>query len=267
MIDERTAGGEGEATAARRRTKIVATLGPASRDERVLVQLLVAGMDVARINLSHGTTDEHADAIAAVRRGAARRGAPLAILIDLPGPKLRLGDLPQPLAVRAGETVVLGPPPAAQLPVNFPELLPHFTAGELVLIDDGAVALRVSAVSPSAVTLEVLNDGIIESRKGVNLPDTRLPIGALTAADRELLAWGLGQDVDYVALSFVRSADDVRELKELIAAAGGDQLVIAKIEKKEALAVHDEIIAVADAVMVARGDLGVEIDPAMVPIW
>jgi pyruvate kinase len=267
VSDERTTGGEGEATATRRRTKIVATLGPASRDERVLGQLLEAGMDVARINLSHGTTDEHADAIAAVRRGAARRGAPLANHIDHTGPKLRLGDLPQPLAVRAGETVVLGPPPAAQLPVNFPELLPHFTAGELVLIDDGAVALRVSAVSPSAVTLEVLNDGIIESRKGVNLPDTRLPIGALTAADRELLAWGLRQDVDYVALSFVRSADDVRELKDLIAAAGGDQLVIAKIEKKEALAVHDEIIAVADAVMVARGDLGVEIDPAMVPIW
>ena len=136
-----------------------------------------------------------------------------------------------------------------------------------MLIDDGAVGLRVRAVSPSAVTLEVLNDGTIESRKGVNLPDTHLPIGALTAADRELLAWGMGQDVDYVALSFVRRADDVRELKELIAAAGGDQLVVAKIEKKEALAAHDEIIAAADAVMVARGDLGVEIDPATVPIW
>ena len=136
-----------------------------------------------------------------------------------------------------------------------------------MLIDDGAVALRVRTVSPSAVTLEVLNDGTIESRKGVNLPDTHLPIGAVTAADRELLAWGMGQDVDYVALSFVRRADDVRELKELIAAAGGDQLVVAKIEKKEALAAHDEIIAAADAVMVARGDLGVEIDPATVPIW
>jgi pyruvate kinase len=129
------------------------------------------------------------------------------------------------------------------------------------------VAFRVIAVTAHKVTLEALNDGVVESRKGVNLPDTRLPIGALTARDHELLAWGLGQDVDYVALSFVRSAADVRELKELIAVAGGDQLVIAKIEKKEALAEYVEIIAAADAVMVARGDLGVEIDPAMVPIW
>ncbi|HET6496264.1 MAG TPA: pyruvate kinase, partial [Thermoleophilia bacterium] len=140
-------------------------------------------------------------------------------------------------------------------------------AGELVLIDDGAIALRVRSVSGPTVTLEVLNDGVIESRKGVNLPDTHLPITALTTADRELLAWGLSQDIDYVALSFVRSAADVRELKELIAAAGGEQLVVAKIEKKEALAAHEEIIAAADAVMVARGDLGVEIAPALVPIW
>jgi pyruvate kinase len=251
----------------RRRTKIVATLGPASRDEHVLEELLEAGMDAARINLSHGSTAEHAESIAAVRRAAVDRAAPLAILIDLPGPKLRLGDLARPIEVKAGEAVVLGTSAAAELPVNFPELLPHFTPGELVLIDDGAVALRVSAVTPSAVALEVLNDGTIESRKGVNLPDTRLPIGALTTADRELLAWGLRQDVDYVALSFVRSADDVRELKELIAAAGGDQLVIAKIEKKEALAAYEEIIAASDAVMVARGDLGVEIDPAAVPVW
>ena len=244
-------------------------------------------MDVARINLSHGTTAEHATSIAAVRRAAVELGAPLAVLVDLPGPKLRLADLPRPLEVKAGDTVVLGASPQADLPVNFPELLSHFRPDELVLIDDGAVELRVTEVSPSAgvspaaspstvtsptvtpptVTLEVLNDGVIESRKGVNLPDTNLPIGALTAADRDLLSWSLGQDVDYVALSFVRCADDVRELKDLIAAAGGDQLVVAKIEKKEALAAHEEIIAVADAVMVARGDLGVEIDPAMVPIW
>jgi pyruvate kinase len=266
-VHDETATTQPAATQGRRRTKIVATLGPASHDERVLALLLKAGMDVARINLSHGNTAEHAASIAAVRRAAVERGAPLAVLVDLPGPKLRLADLPRPLDVKAGDTVVLGPPPSAQLPVNFPELLPHFTPGELVLIDDGAVELRVRTVAPPTVTLEVLNDGVIESRKGVNLPDTHLPIGALTAADRELLSWSLRQDVDYVALSFVRGADDVRELKELIAAAGGDQLVVAKIEKKEALTAYEEIIAAADAVMVARGDLGVEIDPAMVPIW
>ena len=255
------------AAATRRKTKIVATLGSASRDERVLKLLLEAGMDVARINLAHGSTAEHAASIAAVRRAAAGGGAPLAVVIDLPGPKFRLGDLPRPLQVRTSDTVVFGATPAAQLPVSFPELLPLFAPGERVLIDGGAVALRVSAVTASTVSLEVLNDGTIESRKVVNLPDTHLPDSVLTTADRELLDWGVRQDVDYVALSFVRGAADVLELKELIAAAGGDQLVIAKIEKKEALTAHEEIIAAADAVMVARGDLGVEIDPAMVPIW
>jgi pyruvate kinase len=125
----------------------------------------------------------------------------------------------------------------------------------------------VGIVTPPTVVLEALNDGVIEAHKGVNLPDTQLPISALTDADRDFLDWGLRQDVDFVALSFVRSADDVRELKELIASAGGDQLVVAKIEKKDALAAHEEIIAAADAVMVARGDLGVEIDPSQVPIW
>jgi len=162
---------------------------------------------------------------------------------------------------------VLGVSAGAALPVNFPEHLRHFRAGELVLVDDGAVALQVVEAAHDRVVLEAMNDGVIESGKGVNLPDTRLPISALTEADRGLLAWGTDQDVDYVALSFVRSAGDIRALKELIAAAGGDQLVVAKIEKKEALAVYEEIVAAADAVMVARGDLGVEIDPATVPIW
>jgi pyruvate kinase len=255
------------AAASRRKTKIVATLGAASRDEGVVRQLLEAGMDVARINLGHGSTAEHAASIAAARRAAAGSDTPLAVIIDLPGPKFRLGDLPRRLEVRAGDSVAFGPTAAAQLPVSFPELLPLFAVGERVLIDGGAVALRVSDVTPQSVTLEVLNDGTIESRKVVNLPDTRLPASILTSADRELLDWGVRQDVDYVALSFVRGAADVLELKELIAAAGGDQLVIAKIEKKEALAAHEEIIAAADAVMVARGDLGVEVDPALVPIW
>ena len=250
-----------------RRTKIVATLGPATEEAATLARLVEAGMDVARINLSHGGRAEHERSIAAVRAAAAAHGAPLAVLVDLPGPKLRLGELAHPVDVRQGETLELGASRGACLPVNFPELLAHFEPGELVLVDDGAVAFRVRAVTPPTVVLEALNDGRVGSRKGVNLPDTRLPISALTNADRDHLAWALRQDVDYVALSFVRSAADVRELRGLITDAGGDQLVVAKIEKKEALAAYEEIIAAADAVMVARGDLGVEIDPAMVPVW
>jgi pyruvate kinase len=261
------AGGERTGGGALRRTKIVATLGPATSGPRAVAALVDAGMDVARINLSHGSRREHEAAVDAVRLAAARRGVPVAVLLDLPGPKLRLGDLDEPLVVRRGQVLSMGDGEASDVPVNFPGLLPHFQAGELVLVDDGAVALRVRAVSPTSVSLEALDDGVLESRKGVNVPDSALPIGALTDADREFVAWGVAQGADYFALSFVRSGGDVVELKELIAAHGGDQLVVAKIEKKEALAAHDEIIAVADAVMVARGDLGVEIDPADVPIW
>jgi pyruvate kinase len=250
-----------------RSTKIVATLGPASRDASVIERLIAAGLDVARINLTHGAIDEHAGTISAVRARAAAVGAPVAVLIDLPGPKLRLGDLARPVTVRAGQTLELGTRGTRRLPVNFPDLLTHLAEGERILVDDGAVAFRVTAVHAGAVTLEALNDGVVDSRKGVNLPDTHLPAGALTRADRDLVSWGLRQDIDFVALSFVGSAGDVYELKDIIGAAGGDQLVVAKIERKEALAHYEEIIAAADAVMVARGDLGVEIDPAMVPVW
>ena len=225
-----------------RRTKIVATLGPATSGPRAVAALIEAGMDVARINLSHGSRREHEAAIDDVRAAAGLRGTAVAVLLDLPGPKLRLGDLDEPLSVHRGQVLRMGEGAGADVPVNFPGLLTHFRAGELVLVDDGAMALRVRAVSPSSVSLEALDDGVLRSRKGVNVPDTRLPIGALTDADRELVAWGLTQDADYFALSFVRSGDDVTELKDLIAAGGGDQLVVAKIEKKEALAAHEEII-------------------------
>ncbi len=250
-----------------RRTKIVATLGPATRGLHAVAELVDAGMDVARLNLSHGTRRDHEASLEDVRSAAGRRGVPVAVLVDLPGPKLRLGDLPAPLQVRRGQVVPVGAGSDTHASVNYPDLLGHFRSGDLVLVDDGAVAFRVCAVSARSVALEALDDGVLESRKGINAPDTRLPITALTEADRASVAWGVEQGVDYFALSFVRSAGDVRELKDLIAAEGGDQLVVAKIEKKEALAAHQEIVAEADAVMVARGDLGVEIDPGDVPIW
>ena len=255
--------------AMRRRTKIVATLGPASWDEATIDRLIEAGADVVRINLSHGERHEHVRTIAGVRTVSARRGVPVAIMIDLPGPKLRLGHLSQPVELVAGERVEFGE--GASLPLSDPSLLAHLLPGQQVLINDGAIALvaeslATAGTSPRAV-LRVVDGGVVTSRKGVNLPDTVLDVPTLTAEDEDHLAFGLAQDVDFVAQSFVRGAPDVLRLKELIDAAGGDQMVVAKIEKREALAAIDDILQVADAVMVARGDLGVEIPQAEVPIW
>ncbi|MEE4275067.1 MAG: pyruvate kinase [Thermoleophilia bacterium] len=253
-----------------RRTKIVATLGPATADDVTVEALVRSGMNVARINLSHGTAEEHAALLATVRRVAARLDAAVGVLADLPGPKLRVGDLAEPVAVAAGDRVTLGD--GADLPANFPELLRHFAAGQRVLVDDGAVALRVAAVEHTGgaharVVLEAQNAGVIEARKGVNLPDTPLPIPAFTAEDEGHLRRVIELGVDFVAESFVRSAADVELLKRRIAELGGDQLVVAKIEKREALLALDDIVATADALMIARGDLGVEIPPAEVPVW
>ena len=256
--------------ARQRRTKIVATLGPATADEATIEALVRAGMNVARVNLSHGTPEEHAAAIAAVRSVADRLDVPVGVMADLPGPKLRVGDLARPVVVAAGDRVTLGA--EADLPVNFPELLRHFGEGQRILVDDGAVALRVTVVEGATrdgarVVLAAQNAGVIEAHKGVNLPDTPLPIPAFTAEDDEHLQRVVRIGVDFVAESFVRSAADVELLKRRIAELGGDQLVVAKIEKRDALTALDEIVAAADALMIARGDLGVEIPTAEVPVW
>jgi pyruvate kinase len=253
-----------------RRTKIVATLGPASRDEDVLERLIAAGADVVRLNLSHGERREHAQTIARVRAVSDRLGVTVGVMIDLPGPKLRLGDLPGPLELKLGERVLVGA--GTTLPLNYPELLGHLREGQRVLLDDGAIALLVLGVESAGASslravLRVVSGGIVTSRNGVNLPDTVLPVPALTAVDEAWVAFGLAHDVDFVAQSFVRRAADVLCLRELIAAGGGDQMVVAKIERREALAELGDIVEAADAIMVARGDLGAEIESAEVPIW
>ncbi len=236
----------------------------------MIARLIAAGADVVRLNLAHGERGEHAQTIARVRAVSSRLGVPIGVMIDLPGPKLRLGDLPCPLELTRDERVAMGAGTA--LPLSQPEFLDHLRVGQRVLLDDGAVALLVLAIesagpSQSRAVLQVVNGGTVTSRKGVNLPDTALPVPALTAVDEDCLAFGLAHDVDFVAQSFVRRAADVVRLKELIAAGGGDQMVVAKIEKREALAAIGAIVEAADAVMVARGDLGVEIPPEEVPIW
>lgn len=252
-----------------RRTKIVATIGPASSTPEALARLVAAGIDAARLNFSHGTHENHAERARLVREAQAAAGRPLALIADLQGPKLRVGELPAPVTLARGDTVVLAGEDAARagdLPISPSVLGTVLEPGTNVLIDDGHVRLRVEEVERGRARCTVLAGGEVDSHKGVNLPGVTLPIPSLTQKDLEDLHFALGLGVDFVALSFVRSGADVRALRELIEAAGSHAHVIAKIEKADAVAALDEILGEAHAVMVARGDLGVEIGAAEVPL-
>jgi pyruvate kinase len=252
-----------------RRTKIVATLGPASDSPEMLRALARAGMNAARLNLSHGTHEEHAERAARVRAAEADVGHPVALIADLQGPKLRVGDLEEPIVLRQGEDVTVCAEEAAtngELPVAPAVIGDVLKPGHDVLIDDGLVRLRVGDVAEGRARCEVIVGGIVSSHKGVNLPGVPLPIPSLTRKDTADLQFALDLGVDFVALSFVRSAADVRDLRALIEQSGSHAHVIAKIEKAEAIDVLDDVLTETDAVMVARGDLGVEIGPALVPL-
>jgi pyruvate kinase len=252
-----------------RRTKIVATIGPASSDERVLAKLIAAGMDGARLNFSHGTHDDHARSARLVREAQAAAGRPIALIADLQGPKLRIGDLPEPVDLEVGETIVLAGPDVARendLPVAPPVLSSVIRPDQDVLVDDGQVRLRVVTVDDGRILCRVITAGCIEPHKGVNVPGLALPVPSLTEKDLDDLEFALGLGVDYVALSFVRSRADVAALRARIEAAGSEAWVIAKIELKEAVTALDDILDESDAVMIARGDLGVEVGPAEVPL-
>ena len=257
------------AGAARRRTKIVATIGPASEDRDTLRALVDAGMDGARLNFSHGTPDDHARRNALLRELQEEVRRPLTVIADLQGPKLRVGKLPEPVVLeRGGEVTLAGGDQASDgvLTVSPAVIGDVLRAGHEVLIDDGLIRLMVEEVEQGRVRCQVLVGGMVTSHKGVNLPGVPLPIPSLTRKDIGDLAFALAMDVDFVALSFVRSAADVRDLRKLIDDAGSSARVIAKIEKAEAVDVLDELLEATDGVMVARGDLGVEIGPAAVPL-
>jgi pyruvate kinase len=252
-----------------RRTKIVCTIGPASSTPEQIDRLVAAGMDAGRLNFSHGSHDQHAERAQLVRDAQKRAGRPLSLIADLQGPKLRIGDLAAPLTVAAGEEVIVsgaanGRP--GDLPISPPVLPEILQPGHEVLIDDGLVRLQVAEVAEGRARCTVEVGGRIESHKGVNVPGVSVPIPSLTDKDISDLEFALGLGVDWVALSFVRSADDIRGLREVIQSAGADTLIIAKIEKAEALEELEAIVSASDAVMVARGDLGVEIGPTAVPL-
>ena len=252
------------------RTKVVATLGPASSSREVLAGMVQAGLDVVRLNFSHGERADHLARFELVRSVAAELQRNLAILVDLQGPKIRVGVVDDDgVRVDRGREVVLvaGTERAAEpeIPVVYPDLAADVRQGDQILLDDGAIDLRVREVEGERVRCQVERGGVVRSRKGVNLPGVAVSAASLTAKDRADVATAVEAGADYVALSFVRKPDDVAEAKQAIADHGGDIPVVAKLERPEAIDCLDEILEVADAVMVARGDLGVELAPEKVP--
>ncbi len=248
------------------RTKIVCTLGPASNTPDKIRDLIQSGLDVARINFSHGTHEQHARVIADVRRVSAELGRAVAILGDLQGPRIRIGVLSAPQELLEGEELVLAPEEEAtdgQVPVTYPMLADDVTPGKRILINDGLIEVAVIAIEGRTVRCRVLHGGTLSSNKGMNLPGVHVSAPSLTEKDRADLAFAVEHDLDAVALSFVRVARDIEELRALVPA---HMLLVAKIEKDIALQNIEEILRASDAVMVARGDLGVELPFEEVPI-
>ena len=255
-----------------RHSKIVCTIGPASRSPRIIERLLHAGMDVARLNFSHGSHANHAESIAILRAAATHIHKPIAILADLQGPKIRTGALAggAPVVLRAGQKFVITTArvlgDSTRVSTVFKALPREVHRGDRILLSDGLIELRVRQVRGREVICEVVNGGALGEHKGINLPGVKLRVPALTPKDREDLLFALKHGANYIAVSFVRRPEDVVLAKTLVRRAGKDTPVIAKLEKPEAIENLDAILRVADGVMVARGDLGVEMNPERVPV-
>ena len=249
-----------------RRTKIVATLGPATGADEPIAALIDAGVNVVRVNASHGTAEVRGRWIAAVRRLAEARGVPVAVLVDLQGPRIRVGALKAPRELIAGQEIVFAPDGEArkdELPTTYAELAQDARVGARILLNDGLLAVEVTRVEPPRVWARVVDGGTLTAHKGMNLPGLQVSAPALTEKDREDVADAVQWGADYLALSFVRRAEDMAELRSLVPPA---VKLVAKIEKATALDNLEKIVAVSDAVMVARGDLGVEMPFEQVPL-
>ncbi len=242
------------------RTKIVCTIGPSVSSYEKILELIDAGMNVARMNFSHGTHDEHLRTMQFLKKARDEKKVPLAIMLDTHGPKIRVGDLPNgAIAVAAGQKLTLG----VDIPIHSIEALKHVRAGSKILFDDGYIG---SKAIDDRLTIQFENSGHLKSGKGLNIPGSEVNLPALTEKDIEDLKFGCMHDVDFVAASFVRSKEHILEVKRQLAKNGKpDILVIAKIESTQGVENFDSIISIADGIMVARGDLGVEVDLALVP--
>jgi pyruvate kinase len=261
------------------RTKILCTVGPAVASPEKLFQLLEAGADAFRLNFSHGSEETHAAYVQWIREAEQRAGRFVPIMVDLPGPKLRVATLPGgAVKLQAGEEVLLvdtahyptaaaeGRPGVVVIPVEYPTIARDLKVGNVVLLDDGKMRLRVTGKEGRAVRAIVLAGGILQSRKGINVPGVRISLPAITERDRQGIRFAAQYGCDYVAVSFVRSADDVLAVRQLLQEAGSSAWVVAKIEKPEALTNIEAIVRVADGIMIARGDLGVEIPAVQLPL-
>lgn len=256
-----------------KRTKIIATIGPASRDRSVMRSLIISGANVLRLNFSHGTPKEHAEVIATARSLANELSTQVAILQDLPGPKIRTGTFADGVAsvrLERDDTFTLTTDDiegdGKRVSCSYKNLPSDVSIGNRLYLQDGAITLRITAKTETDIHTVVEFGGDLRSKQGINYPDGTLNLDAVTERDLELLAFGLDEDVDYVAISYVRSADDVRKVKTFMAERGKCIPILAKIEKHEALAHIDDIIATADGIMVARGDLGIEVPLQTVPM-
>ncbi|GAB7388640.1 pyruvate kinase [Bacillaceae bacterium] len=254
-----------------RKTKIVCTIGPASESVEMLKKLMEAGMNVARLNFSHGNYDEHKRRIERIRQAAQETGRTVAILLDTKGPEIRTGVLKEePVELVQGETIVLTteeiPGDASRVSVTYEGLPQDVRPGSTILVDDGLIELRVEKVEGTEIVCRIINGGLLKNRKGVNVPGVKIQLPGITEKDAKDIEFGIEHGVDFIAASFVRKASDILEIREILEKHGADISVIAKIENQEGVQNVDEILQVADGLMVARGDLGVEIPAEEVPL-
>lgn len=257
----------------RHHTKIVATIGPASNSPEIIKQMVIEGMTVARLNFSHGSYEDHAKMVSLLRKVSEELDTPITLLQDLQGPKIRIGKLASgEMEVKQGDRLTLIPEnfegvKENAITIDYPYLAEEAEVGTQILLDDGLLEFRIVAIDKPSVICEVIEGGILKSRKGVNLPSLNLRLPSLTEKDQKDLQFGLSQGIDWVSLSFVRKAEDIITLKQFLAQHNAaDTPVIAKIEKPQAIDNLEEIINHSDGIMVARGDLGVEMSPEKVPL-
>lgn len=255
-----------------RKTKIICTLGPATDDGDILEKLIQEGMDVARLNFSHGTHEQQKERLTKVRLLRERYGRPVATLLDTKGPEIRVRDFKDgKIMLHAGDTFVLTGREVDGdehiVSITYPDLVKDVQVGQRILIDDGLIEMEVQSLDGSDISCLVKNDGAVSNHKGINVPGIHLSLPYISEGDRDDILFGIQEDVDYVAASFVRTADDVKQIRTLLAENGGEQIkIIAKIENGEGVDCIDEIIDVSDAIMIARGDMGVEIPTEEVPV-